>query len=60
MSLEDPAYITNWLLFFGAAVAIVVMFYPPPRAKRFSLLIRLIALAVAVALVVMFIFQPFN
>ena len=60
MSLEDPAYITNWLLLLGAAVAIVVMFYPSPRAKRFSLLIRLIAIAVAVLLVAMLVFQLFR
>ena len=60
MSLEDPAYITNWLLFLGAAISIVVAFYPPPFIKRFINVIRIAALVIAAALVYVLVFQPFE
>ena len=60
MSEEATALNFNWLLFLGAVIAIVVAFYPPTFIKRFINVIRIAALVIAVVLVYVLVFQPFE
>ena len=60
MSEEETARNLHWLLFLGALIAIVVAFYPPPFIKRFINVIRIAALLIAAALIIILVFQPFD
>ena len=60
MSEEETARNLHWFLIFGAVIAIVVAFYPPPFIKRFINVIRIAALVIATALIIILVFQPFD